>query len=70
MSENRFLKPKAAGVLVRDPVTWQPLRDEGEWKPADQYWLRRIRDGDVIDETPKAAKPAARPKRARRKRAE
>lgn len=42
------LKP-APGVIVRDPVTYRPLAVEGEDKPRwDQYWLRRLRDGDVV----------------------
>lgn len=41
-----FLKP-AQGRSVRDPVTFRLLKAEGETKPLDQYWRRRIRDKDV-----------------------
>lgn len=34
--------------LVRDPITLKPLSDDGEEKPADSYWLRRVRSGDVV----------------------
>ena len=42
------VKPKQ-GVMVRDPETREPLKAEGEMKPRDTYWLRRIKDGDVIE---------------------
>ncbi|WP_316216626.1 DUF2635 domain-containing protein [Bradyrhizobium sp. SZCCHNR3003] len=55
---NLYLKPAvdAAGkaVLVRDPANWQPLKAEGEHKPPIVYWLRRLRDGDVVEATPPA----------------
>jgi hypothetical protein len=42
------IKPKP-GLIVRDPVTFRPLAPEGEDKPRfDQYWQRRLRDGDVV----------------------
>lgn len=34
-------------LRVRDPFTMKFLADEGEEKPASEYWLRRLRDGDV-----------------------
>jgi hypothetical protein len=43
----RFLKP-AAGLIVRDPATGQPLAQDGEAKPDTTYWRRRLRDGDVL----------------------
>lgn len=39
-------------ALVRDPVTFIPLKADGENKPRSQYWLRRLRDGDVIEVKP------------------
>ncbi|MCB1452399.1 MAG: DUF2635 domain-containing protein [Rhizobiaceae bacterium] len=55
---NFFLKPAlgadGAPVLVRDPETHVPLSALGEWKQAVPYWMRRLRDGDVIDATPVA----------------
>ena len=41
------IKPRL-GLLVRDPATYRPLALEGEDKPRDQYWMRRLRDGDVV----------------------
>lgn len=40
------IKPKE-GYVVRDPQSHRPLKAEGEDKPRTQYWLRRLRDGDV-----------------------
>ncbi len=41
------IKP-AEGLIVRDPVTRKPLAKKGEKKPKDAYWMRRLRDGDVM----------------------
>ncbi len=48
-----FIKPaliKNSNVLgmVRDPVTFQFLKDEGENKPQSTYWLRRVKFKDVV----------------------
>jgi Protein of unknown function (DUF2635) len=45
--EKMWIKPKE-GLVVRDWVTHRPLAAEGEEKPCDQYWMRRLRDGDVV----------------------
>lgn len=50
-----FVKPKS-GALVRDPVTRQPLPKTGAEVPSDQYWMRRLADGDVV-----AGRPARLP---------
>ena len=42
------LKPATATLVVRDPVTRLPLPAEGEAKPLDTYWSRRLVDGDVV----------------------
>lgn len=47
-----FLKPGQPGLIVRDPVTGTPLKADGEYKPRDTYWIRRIKDKDVIEATP------------------
>jgi hypothetical protein len=53
-----YLIPKA-GVTVRDPLNGKPLADAGETKPRTSYWLRRLRDGDVVEgKAPKAAATA------------
>lgn len=41
------VKPKE-GYVVRDPHSMRALNAEGEEKPRNQYWLRRLRDGDVV----------------------
>lgn len=48
MSEKLFIKPKA-GLTVRDPETRVPLPLEGTEVAASTYWLRRLRDGDVVE---------------------
>ena len=47
-----FIKPKK-GLLVRDPLSMQPLDPGGEEKLLNRYWLRRLVAGDVK----KARKP-------------
>jgi hypothetical protein len=46
-----FVKP-AAGRVVRDPVTMQPLPPGGRDVPRESYWLRRLRSGDVVEIAP------------------
>jgi len=49
------VKP-AEGRMVRDPRTMLLLPEEGREVPCDQFWMRRLRDGDVIkDEAPPPA---------------
>jgi len=55
MEEKMFIKP-APGLMVKDPVTGQPLPEEGDFKPRDIYWNRRLLDNDVIETKP--PKPA------------
>jgi Protein of unknown function (DUF2635) len=45
------------GRLVRDPVTKQLLPAEGREVPDDQFWRRRLRDGDIVLDTPNPAPP-------------
>lgn len=56
--QNVFLKPACDGagrpLVVRDPISLQPLPAEGAWKPLDPYWARRIRDRDVTEGEPAA----------------
>lgn len=56
------LKP-APGRRVRDPITLALLAPEGESKPDNSYWQRKLRDGDVelipeVSPDPKPAKKA------------
>jgi hypothetical protein len=55
-----YIKPTSPKIPVKDPETRRPLADEGEHKPKSPFWMRRLRDGDVVEATPpKAAKAAA-----------
>lgn len=59
MTQTFFLKP-SAGAKVRDPITKQHLKAEGESKPRSNYWVRRVASGEVvIVKNPAAAKTAA-----------
>ncbi len=50
------VKPQK-GLLVRDPITREPLKATGEEKPRNPYWLRRIKDKSVtLVSTAKATK--------------
>lgn len=61
---NVFIKPASIVIegeqrlaLVRDPETLIPLAEAGEWKRRSQFWIRRLRDLDVIEADP-AESPA------------
>lgn len=43
------IKPNGEGKKVRDPITFEPLKEEGEEKPRSEYWLRRVLDGAVVE---------------------
>lgn len=46
----------AEGLQVRDPRNAEPLPVVGAEVPRIRYWLRRLRDGDVIEsKRPKVA---------------
>lgn len=49
------VKP-AAVRLVRHPETGEILPVEGMAVPRNTYWLRRVKDGDVLECTPPKAK--------------
>lgn len=49
MMQNFTVKPKVKGAKVLDPDSFEPLKEEGELKPRDEYWLRRILDGSVVE---------------------
>jgi hypothetical protein len=54
------IKP-APGRMVRDPRTMLALPEEGRDVPRTPFWLRRLRDGDVVfvDEARPSAHHAA-----------
>lgn len=35
------------GRRIKDPVTLILLDPNGEWKPCNSYWDRKVKDGDV-----------------------
>ena len=49
------IKPSHKALLVRDPETREPLKESGETKPRNVYWLRRIKDKSVVEMKVKAA---------------
>lgn len=66
-----FVKPRS-GYLVRHPERdMTPLPADGAKVPRSPYWLRRLRDGDVIECSPPkpAAKTPAHPPRSSKKEA-
>lgn len=52
---NLFLKP-SPGLIVRDPESGEILPAEGRHKTDNEFWRRRLRDGDVIEADPAAEK--------------
>jgi len=61
---NLFLKPctiDGAPAVVRDPHTLAPLAVGGENKADNDYWRRRLRDGDVEEASPVTATPTPDP---------
>ncbi len=58
--QNVFVKPARPGLVVRDPETGKPLAAEGETKPKNGHWVRRIKAGDVtVAAAPEKEKPVA-----------
>lgn len=41
------IKPKA-GLIIRDPDSFEILSVDGEEKPQTAYWLNHLKNGDVI----------------------
>ncbi len=57
--QTMFVKP-APGLKVRLPENPRAfLPEDGAEVARDAFWLRRLRDGDVVEATPPAAKPVA-----------
>lgn len=51
-----FVRPSRLGLIVRDPFTGEPIPAAGkEVGDNDAYFLRRIKDGDLIRVEHKAA---------------
>lgn len=43
------VKPGREGLIVRDPISLKQLKVEGEEKPLNAYWSRRLRCGDCVE---------------------
>jgi len=44
-----FVKPAKEGLIVRDPdEKYRPIPASGKQVKKNAYWLRRLRDGDVV----------------------
>ena len=56
------LKPKIPGQVIRDPDTRRPLPDEGADVQVSSFWMRRLRDGDVVEIEPTAEPEPETPK--------
>lgn len=54
-----WVKPARAGLIVRDPETMKQLPDDGAEVPVNSYWIRRLRDGDVVEVEARTKKLAA-----------
>lgn len=44
--------PEGARLKVRDPHSYAHLAEEGEQKPDDEYWRRRLVEGGVEEVEP------------------
>ncbi|PFF95391.1 DUF2635 domain-containing protein [Escherichia albertii] len=42
------IKP-AEGKAIRDPFTMKLLNPDGEEKPRNSFWIRRLAAGDVVE---------------------
>lgn len=50
-------RPGKSVTVVRDPRNGKPLPQDGAWVDNNSYWLRRLRDQDVVKtDPPKKAK--------------
>lgn len=49
------IKP-VEGKIVRNPVTRQPLSKDGELVEKSPFWIRRLKDGDVVHVNEPASK--------------
>jgi hypothetical protein len=52
----KVIKP-SEGLIVRDPITKQPLPDEGKEIEMTTHWIRRLASGDVVEVSKTAELP-------------
>lgn len=52
-----FLKPAKKGLIVRHPDTKRPLKEDGQKVQKSSYWLRRLKEGSVIEVDKAESKP-------------
>lgn len=48
------LKPARQGDIIRDPISAHIMSPEGETKPRNPHWLRRLVRGEVVETTAEA----------------
>ena len=51
-----FIRPKE-GLRIADPQTGAYLPKEGALMPRSGFWLRRLKDGDVLESSPAPVTP-------------
>lgn len=49
---NQVFIKTVKGRSVRDPETKQLLAETGEYKPRSGFWLKRLKQGDVVETKP------------------
>ena len=47
----------APGKVVIDPATGRALPESGSTVIVNQYWRRRLKDGDIVNKPARSAKP-------------
>lgn len=67
-----FVKPAKEGLIVRDPNDkHREIPDSGKEVKRNAYWLRRLRDGDVVEaKKQEKSKASETPKKKQKKKAE
>lgn len=54
---NKIFVKAVEGRSVRDPETKNILDDVGEFKPRNGFWLKRLKQGDVVEAKPSKSDP-------------
>lgn len=57
VSQKSSARAKRDVLVVRDPINLKELKPEGEFKPRNSYWTRRVRCGDCSEGVPAKEKP-------------